>query len=286
MSRPYKKTVTVEGMRKSRGAALQRTRAERITDRPRGQGQRLSVRAAAYGAALAAQETKYFDCGINTSVTWSGADWASSEVPCDNYVNSSGSPAAYTDSALIPSANGSGYGQVSGTKYKLKALRVRGHISAASLAGQGPPLPGPITVRVMLVHDLMPNGAQAQGEDILQDVGVAAENLFAFLRIPNGLGKYKILKDELVTLQPAAAVLETVAQTQNMAWQDHQFSFTCKWPQGHDVMIKANNATPAIAGLINCNMFLLVAAVSQTGGSTFAAQAINIVAASRAYYVD
>ena len=54
-------------------------------------------------------ETKYFDTGINTSVTFGGTSWTGSEVPCDNYINSSGAAAAYTDSALIPSANGSGY---------------------------------------------------------------------------------------------------------------------------------------------------------------------------------
>ena len=52
-------------------------------------------------------ETKYFDTGISATVNWAGNTWASSEVPCDNYVNASGTAAAYTDSALIPSASGS-----------------------------------------------------------------------------------------------------------------------------------------------------------------------------------
>jgi len=279
MSRPYKKTVTVEGMRKSRGAALERSRAQ-ARDRPRGQGTKFSVRAAAYQAALGAQETKYFDTCIEHQGTWSGATWADSEVPCDFYVNSSGVAAAYTDSALIPSANGSGYGQVDGTKYKLKALRVRGQIRANRTTGSTAEI-GPIQVRCLLVEDLMPNGSQAQGEDILQDIGNAGGNLYSFLRIPNGLGKYKIHKDEQWTLQPASS-MQDAAATASLAWDGCDFNFVVKFPQGKDVMIKAGNASPTIAGLINCNFFLLLAGVDGTG----TAKELFIYAASRAYYVD
>ena len=103
-------------------------------------------------------ETKYFDVAIDADVTTAGTTWADTEVPCDFYVNSSGAPAAYTDSALIPTAQGSGYGQVDGLKYRIKKIRVRGALSTANLTAQATVSSGTIT-RLLLVMDTAPNGA-------------------------------------------------------------------------------------------------------------------------------
>ena len=55
---------------------------------------------------LTSNTTKYFDCGFHYNVTGSANDWTGTEIPMDNYVNSSGTAAAYTDSAIIPSEIG------------------------------------------------------------------------------------------------------------------------------------------------------------------------------------
>lgn len=236
-----------------------------------------SIRAAAYAAASSAKETKYFDVGINTNVTWAGTDWSGSEVPADNYVNSSGAAAAYTDSALIPSANGSGYGQVDGNKYDLKAIRIRGSLKASVLSDQAD-MPQAVQVRLLLVEDSQPNGAQAQGEDVLQDIGEAAENLYSFLRIPNGLGRFRIIKDKMVTLQVSAAGTDG-ASTNSVAFYTSMFKMNAK--PNCTVTIKSGNAAPTVAGLINKNYFLLLAGVAGA-----AASAVTITGASRAYYKD
>jgi len=124
-------------------------------------------------------ETKYFDCGINAAITTAGTTWADTEVPCDAYMTSDGATTgAYTASALIPSSIGSGYGQIVGNKYNLKGLRVRGAAWISTLSDQ-PDINSPVYVRLILVMDTQCNGAQAQGEDIMQDMGALQENCFS-----------------------------------------------------------------------------------------------------------
>ncbi len=230
-------------------------------------------------ANLMMPETKYFDCGINAVVTTAGSTWADTEVPCDNYVNSSGVAAAYTDSALIPSAGGSAYGQVVGNRYKLKKFRCRGDLKIATAADQAD-VGAAVQVRLMLVMDTQPNGAQAQGEDIMQDMGAAAENIYSYKRVADNSGRFRILKDSFETLQPAVSGTDGT-NTNSNSWEGKQFTFQYTPRTPIQVNIKSGNATPTVAGLTSCNIFLLCFGI--TAG---AAQAVNIAAVSRAYYCD
>lgn len=227
-------------------------------------------------------ETKYFDVGIATAVTWSGATWADSEVPADNYVNANGASAGYTDSCLIPTANGSGYGQVVGTKYHLKAIRVRGQLSIASSTG-GTATSDAVKVRLLLVEDTQPNGSQAQGEDILQDIGGAPENMNSFLRIPNALGRFRIVKDKMIMLQPAITVNNAAATSVSTSFESRPFKINFSPKKPIEVNIKASSTTPTISQTINRNYFLLLAGLDVPNGSV---KSVTIAAASRAYYND
>lgn len=226
-------------------------------------------------------ETKYFDTSIAATVTWAGTSWASSEVPCENYVNASGTAAAYTDAALIPSAVGSGYGQVVGNRYRFKKLRVRGILSTAVDSDQAD-VAAPVQCRMILVHDTQPNGAQAQGEDVMQDIGGANANISSFKRVADTSGRFRIVKDEWVTLQPATSGTDganTVSTSRTGAYVSMQYQpkmpITCN--------IKAGNSTPTVAGLVDNNFFLLLAGTKSTDGT---AVSINFLGASRAYYCE
>lgn len=225
-------------------------------------------------------ETKYFDVGINDTVTWAGADWANSEVPCDNYINSSGTAAAYTDSCLVPTANGSAYGQVEGNKYHLKKLRVRGSLTVSVITGAAT-LGYPANVRLMLIQDTQANGAQAQGEDVMQDLGAAGENLYSFQRVSANLGKFKILKDEFFDLKVTAGANNASASTVSSTFDPVHFSFQYVPNSPIPMTIKSGNATPSVSGIINNNFFLLLAC--NIGGT---ASACAIRGASRCYYID
>jgi len=254
-------------------AARQRSPMEGI-DYP----QRYSVpRNVPYQVQRARGEVKYFDCGINTAVTTAGTTWADTEVPCDNYVNSSGAPAVYTDNCLVPTAQGSGYGQVNGNKYLLKTIRIKGSLSAAITTGSDN-VAGPIPVRLVLVMDNMPSGAQAQGEDVFQDFGATEENAYSFLRMASGGGRYTILKDKLVTLNPQVSASNAAATTVSTSYMQPHFKFAVKLNK--EVQIKTGNATPTVAGTVNCNLFLLAYAY-QSGVA-----AVIVQGCSRVYYVD
>lgn len=197
----------------------------------------------------------------------------------DNYVNSSGSPAAYTDCALIPTAQGSAYGQVNGNRYKLKKLRVRGCLYALPASDQAD-ANTPIYVRVMLVMDTQPNGAQAQGEDIMQDFGAAGENLYSYQRIAQNSGRFRILKDMINIMQPGVAVTDG-SNTNSQTWQGVDFNFQYRPKVPIQVNIAAGNSTPTVAGLESCNIFML--AYAERDGF---AQAVVLRGCSRAYYCD
>ncbi len=237
------------------------------------------ARGATAAAATVFNETKYFDTGIFHAVSWAGTDWSDSEVPCDNFVNGSGTAAAYTDSCLLPTAIGSAYGEVNGNRYKLKKIRVRGTL-VAPVAMNAADMLTAVNVRLMLIHDEQPNGAQAQGEDIMQDVGSVGENLFSYKRVASSSGRFRILKDNFITLQPATAGTDGT-NTNSLAFETAHFSFQYQPNSPILVNVKSGSATPTIASTINCNMFLILAGTR--GG---AAVSITIAAASRAYYVD
>lgn len=231
-----------------------------------------------YVTQRARGEVKYFDVGINAAITTAGTTWADTEVPADNYVNSGGAAAGYTDSCLIPTAQGSGYGQVNGNKYLLKTVRVKGSLFVATTTA-GTSVANPIPVRLVLVMDLMPSGAQAQGEDVFQDFGATEENAYSFLRMAAGGGRYQILKDKIVTLTPQAASNNAAGATVSTCYSQPHFKFAVK--PNKEVQIKTGNATPTIAGTVNCNIFLLAYAYQSTS-----AVAVTVQACSRAYYVD
>jgi len=223
----------------------------------------------------AGDETKYFDTSQNVAVS-STADWTGSEVPCTNYVQSDGTTVgAYTDSALIPSAIGAGYGNVVGSKYKLKKIRVRGSLHR-SIAEDQANTALPLFVRVCLILDSQPNGTQAQGEDVFLDMGSAFQQQFAFLSMGAGTGgRFRILKDFVVQLDPGTTGTDG-ANTMSTSNNGALFNFTWKPRVPMEVCLKANSATPIMASLSTANIFLLAHASAAT---------VNLNSCARAYYL-
>lgn len=231
-------------------------------------------------ASAFGNETKYFDTQFASTVTAAGTTWADTEVPCTNYVNSSGTAAVYTASALLPSANGSGYGEVDGNRYKLLKIRVRGTVVAGAIADQADAISGGIQCRLLLVMDTQANGAQAQGEDIIQDFGDTGGNLEAFMRVSSTGGRFRILKDDFFILQPAVAPTDG-ASTSSAGFEGYQFSWQYKPKEPLTCNITSSNATPAVAGLVNNNIFML--AYGRRGNTS---TAVTVTGCARAYYVD
>lgn len=228
-------------------------------------------------SAIAA-ETKYFDTTWFATVD-TAADWATSAVPMTSYIQSDGTTVgAYTASALVPSAIGSGYGQVVGSKYLMKQLRLRGEV-VSGVSSDGADVKPSVTVRCVLVQDTQPNGVQATGDLVFTDLGNAAQVNYSFQAMAAGNGgRFRILKDKTFLLQPGVAATDG-ANTNSCAVNSAHFTMSYKPKKPMMCNIKANSATPAVASISDNNIFMLCHASSTSPPLTFAG-------AARCYYVD
>lgn len=220
-------------------------------------------------------ETKYFDTSQGSAGIANAADWTGSELPNTNYIQSDGTTlGAYTESALIPSAIGAGYGQVVGSKYHLKKIRTRGQIWSVVQQDQVD-VPLPSFVRMLLVMDTRPNGTQAQGEEVLADMGTAVQNNYNFLAMGAGQGgRFQILADQTVQLEPATSGTDGT-NTNSTVRKAANYNFYWKPRSPVQVLLKANSATPAVASLSSCNIFLLAHASTGT---------VSVEGCTRCYY--
>lgn len=221
-------------------------------------------------------ETKYFDTSFSKTVA-NANDWTGTEVTCSNYIQSDGTTVgAYTDCALIPSAVGAGYGQIQGSKYFLRKIRIRGCLNGGVLSDQAD-MPNPQSIRIALVMDTQPQGSQAQGESVFSDMGTNFQCNFSYLAMGAGSGgRFKILKEKLIALQPCAAGTDG-ANTNSVVTSLVHFKMAYYWKDaGYQVQVKANSSTPTVASLANCNIFLLVHSNGAAG----------ITGVARAYYHD
>jgi len=224
-----------------------------------------------------APESKYFDTFFSASVD-AAADWGSAVVANTSRINEDGSTiSGYTDAALIPSGVGPGYGQVVGNKYILKKLKIRGELLSS-------PIPDSVdattanTVRLMLVQDTQPNGAQVQATNLLTDWGTASQINYAFQAIASGGGgRFRVLYDKIHMMQPVMMGTDGT-NTNSCINASKQFFISKKWKKGLKVIIKSNSGTPAVANLSDTNIFM----VAHSAGVS----SVTIRGNSRAIYQD
>lgn len=254
-----------------------RKRAAGGAAKPPSKKRRTSTRRSYRRASAFAPETKYFDTTF-AFTAGSGADWTGTEVACSSYIQSDGTTVgAYTDSALVPSAVGSGYGQVVGSKYLVKALRARGELKPTVTSDSADVL-APISVTLALVLDTQPNGAQAQGEEVFTDLGSETQCNYSFQAMGAGSGgRFQILKRKTYLLQPGAAGTDG-ASTNSLSMQGRQFEFTYQPKKPLLCNIKANSAVPTVASLSDNNIFMLC--------HRGLGQAVVVNGAARCYYCD
>jgi len=238
-------------------------------------------------AAVNQSETKYFDTACSNNTVTAGAVWDSSEVPMDTYVTAAGASSPYTQNCLIPTAIGSGYGQVVGNRYKFKSIRSRYTFRFPSDVDENE-APQPITLRAIMIMDTMPNGAQAQGETIMQALGDANTNIHTFMNVANITGKYRILKDKTWTVNPTVSFNDqagdatgSAAFTGTVGYGQVRWKVSYKPKMPIQVNLKAASATPTVAQTVNFNIFILVMAI-QNGVPI----GVNCNGANRVYYCE
>jgi len=224
-------------------------------------------------------QSKYFDCQFETNAS-AGNDWSSAVVPMDFRMGNDGATVtAYTGASLIPSASGYGYGEVSGSRYIIRKLKVRGVLRGGLKEQSGATVSG-TTMRLILVQDMQPNGSQAAASAFLTDWALAAQNIASFMSISSGSGgRFRFLEDRLVVLNNTGAAVVDAAYGVAQSSETAVFEFTRKWPRGLEVFITPGAAAPAVTQLANCNIFL-VCQSSNTGTQ------VSIAGCSRCVYED
>ncbi len=246
---------------------------------PRGVGRTTRVRRKTSAAPIR-KEVKTWDCAgiptinptatwINTKVAWS--EFADSDGAIDN---------SKTAELLIPSENGSGYGQVNGSAYLIKKLHVRGSISinpVASLTTIGDPS---VDYRILLVRDTQPNGVQQDGAFVMQDFTIA--NADMFIDRAETVNRFKILKEQrgvinLVATPPTFVAVDPgpYTQTSTAVFSKDTFDFVYVPSSDFEVRLAPDQAH-SVAALVNENIFLLV----------WCDLAMSVRFQSRCYYCD
>jgi len=219
-------------------------------------------------------EVKYFDTVGSASIS-ATADWTGTEVVCSSYIQDDGvTVGAYTDSALIPSANGPGYGEVLGGKYRINKIRVRGSILCTTDSDQADVKTG-ATSRLVLVMDTSAAGSQLQGEQVFTDLGSVEGCVLSFQQQGQSSDKYKVLKDEMMIHQVTATGTDGTS-TMSVGFERKPFNFTYVPKEPLIVSCLTSGSTPSVSQLKDINIFLLCRA-TETGVINFAA---------RCYYSD
>lgn len=227
------------------------------------------------------KETKYFDTSIEDELISSGVDWDNTELATTKRVNEDGtSITAYASKTLIPSATGTGYGQIIGNRYNLKHIRIRGHLITLFDQDQFDVHPS-VIVRLLLILDTQPSGIQALGGDILTDFGGNNANVHSFLAMGNNPGRFRILQDRHVVLQTTTAVTDNTSPLRNSnAGEQHDFTIHWKPKETMHVRLKGGTgSTPGVSELSDANIFLLCLHNGVTNQ-------IRTSACCRAYYCE
>jgi len=219
-------------------------------------------------------EEKYFDVSGFSTVS-AGANWEGTEVPCDNYIEDDGvTLGAYTESALIPSANGPGYGQVLGAKYQIKRIYVKGHVQITAV-GDLADVPESHPTRIALVMDKQAGGAQLQGENVFSDMGNVAACVYSCQQQGLLSHKYQVLMDH-TGMHDVSSTSTDGGNTCSACWTAVPFSFSYEPSHPLIVNVLTSGATPSVAQLKDVNIFLLCLS-GRVGTITFV---------SRCYYTD
>lgn len=233
--------------------------------------QRLEMPPRRVRAPVREREVRVFD--TRGSGTIGGTAWAN--LGCDEYINNGGTTvAAYTDACLIPSARGSGYGEIQVGKYNLLGVDVRVFVEPSGNNTQN----ADILCRFALIEDMAPNLGTPSGPYGFQDWSDEQSTLQSFPAWGAAANaRYRVL-DEWMGLMTYIPWVAGGVAVNSISGKVCELKY--RWPQARLVGTKVGSdaATPSIAKLSNCNVFLAAIRTTVTGST------LNYYFTARAYY--
>ncbi|QGH72831.1 MAG: capsid protein [CRESS virus sp. ct1Gc25] len=132
-------------------------------------------------------ELKVIDSFLANTVLSAPTSWANTEVD----------PA--TLNCLFAPGPGTGLNQRIGRKVSVKKLKVRGLITCASQVDQTTPDNG-CQVRLIFYQDMQTNGAQSQGEDLMDTPTASVQGVFNSFQNTASFGRFRVLKDMCIEI--------------------------------------------------------------------------------------
>jgi len=217
-----------------------------------------------YGNPLAISETKYFDADRDLTAIQNvaGASWANTEQD----------PA--TLNCLFAPSQGNDYNNREGRKCYVKAIKMRGYINCLAQT-DATTADGAAFVRLIVYMDKQTNATFSQGEDVIAS-GSATLNTVASFQNPANFGRFRVLKDKIISLEAKAMSYDGTNMEQ--AGLMRPFKVNIKFRKPLLIHFNATNGG-TVADIVD-NSFHVIAATSS------AALAPNIVYKSRVVFCE
>lgn len=209
--------------------------------------------ARARGAAVTG-EMKYFDCDrTSTGIGLCTTTWvAGTIIDPGTSINLGDAAVANPLCLCVPRVSAALNGRI-GRKIKVMKIKVNGTLIVAHQSATATADPA-TKVRVLLVQDTQTNAAQMTSAALLND-GTAADTVISSYQNPNNFGRFKVLKDKMVTFGNASMTGAALAIEQSGMKQNFKFSINFKTP-----VIVNFNATNGgtVADIIDNSFHILV----------------------------
>lgn len=198
-----------------------------------------------YGNPRAITERKYYDTEFTGNIAATTTTFAGAEV----------NPA--TVSCLSAPAQGDDYNNRIGRKITAVAIKIKGEVFLEAQTGQAG-AEGPITVRLILGIDTQTNATQVVSEDVINSGTALATLMF---QNPANFGRYRILKDKLITLNPSTIAYDTVGNNYELGGNKRMFKINYKFRKPLVIRFNATS-TAGVSSVTDNNIFMICGANS------------------------
>lgn len=217
-----------------------------------------------------AGEMKYFDCDFaDTAITDVTTTWPAGTITDPTTTINLGAAAVATPLCLFAPTVGSGLNQRIGRSVKVMKIKMRGRISypavgsGAYVACQGQ------NIRIMLVQDCQTNAAQMTAAQLMQD-SVSTDCAFYGYQNPNNFGRFKVLKDKIISTGDPNWVGEVSGNTTGRNGKKYHFKFSVRFRVPIEVHFNATNGG-TVADIVDHSFHIICGAdqVSASSNATF-----------------
>lgn len=212
------------------------------------------------GAAVTG-EMKYFDCNLEASaIPITAATWPAGAMMDPATTINLGAAAVATPLALVVPTVGAGLNQRVGRKITVRKIKVHGTIAVPVQAAQGI-ADSATKIRLALVQDCQTNAAQMAAADLYNGSTSAVSTLLSFQN-PNNFGRFRVLKDKMLTIGNLNMAGSPTAADVIQAGQKVSFKFNVNFKTPVTVHFNATNGG-TVADIVD-NSFHIVCAADNT----------------------